>query len=258
MNMAKRTMTELHCHILPGIDDGAKDLECSLALLREEKKQGVESIVFTPHFNIDKISVEDFVAARNNAYQKLAENEEFQAMNFSTKLASEVYFSVSLDKAKLDDLCFGDTDYILVEFPFHFKPHGMMYMIDNVINRGYTPIIAHVERYDYVSKDPTILYDLVERGCLAHVNAEVLIKNSSKSSLPMKYIKWGLVHFICTDCHSIEKRPPNIEQGYSIVKNKLGEKYYETLTENAKRVFNGKRIDLSEIKRPRNFLGTWI
>jgi len=52
MNMAKRTMTELHCHILPGIDDGAKDLECSLALLREEKKQGVESIVFTPHFNI--------------------------------------------------------------------------------------------------------------------------------------------------------------------------------------------------------------
>ena len=74
--MAK-TMTELHCHILPGIDDGAKDLECSLALLREEKNQGVESIVFTPHFNFEKISIEDFVTARENAYRQLSENEEF-------------------------------------------------------------------------------------------------------------------------------------------------------------------------------------
>ena len=253
-----RMMTELHCHILPGIDDGAKDLECSLELLREEKKQGIKSIVFTPHFNIDKISVEDFVSARNGAYQKLAENKEFQEMNFSIKLASEVYFSVSLDNAKLEDLCFGDSDYILIEFPFHFKPHGLMYMIDNVINRGYTPIIAHVERYDYISKDPTILYELVEKGCLAHVNAEVLIRNSSKSSLPMKYIKWGLVQFICTDCHSIEHRPPNMEKGLSIVKDKLGEEYFEKLIENAERVFNGKRVDLSEIKKPRNFFGSWI
>ena len=121
-----------------------------------------------------------------------------------------------------------------------------------------TPIIAHVERYDYVSKDPTILYDLVERGCLAHVNAEVLIRDSSKSSLPFKYIKWGLVHFICSDCHSIEKRPPNIEQGYSIIRKKLGEDYFDMLTGNAERVFNGKRIDLSEIKKPRNFFGSWI
>jgi len=255
--MAK-TMTELHCHILPGIDDGAKDLDSSLALLREEKKQGVDSIVFTPHFNFEKISVEDFVAIRENAYRQLANNEEFQKMNFSTKLASEVYFSANLDSADLEPLCFGGNEYILIEFPFHFKPHGIMNMIDNVINRGYTPIIAHVERYDYVSKDPTILYDLVERGCLAHINAEVLIRNSSKSSLPMKYIKWGLVQFICTDCHSIERRPPNIEQGYEIVRKKLGDEYFNILSENAKRVFDGKKIDLSEIKRPRNFLGSWI
>ena len=253
-----RTMTELHCHILPGIDDGAKDIECSLALLREEKKQGVESIVFTPHFNIDKISVEDFVKARNNAYQKLSENEEFKKMNFSTKLASEVYFSVSLDKANLDDLCFGSSDYILIEFPFHFKPHGLTYMIDNVINRGYTPIIAHVERYDYVSKDPTILYDLVERGCLAHVNAEVLIRDSSKSSLPFKYIKWGFVHFLCTDCHSIDRRPPNLEQGYDILKKKMGSECVDMMLENAQYIFKGQPIDLPDIKKPKSFLGNWI
>lgn len=253
-----RKMSELHCHILPGIDDGAKDLESSLALLREEKKQGVDSIVFTPHFNIDRTSVEDFVSARNQAYQMLLENREFQEMDFSTKLAAEVYFSVSIDNVKLDDLCFGDTEYILIEFPFHFKPLGLDYMIDNVINLGYTPIIAHVERYDYISKDPTILYDLVEKGCLAHVNAEAIIRNSSKSSLPMKYIKWGLVHFICSDCHSIKNRPPNIEQGYSIIKDKLGERYFENLTKNAELVFSGKGIDLPEIKKPKNFLGLWI
>lgn len=253
-----RKMNELHCHILPGIDDGAKELDRSLALLREEKKQGVDSIVFTPHFNLDKMSIEDFVKARNQAYQQLSENEEFQKMNFSTKLAAEVYFSVSLDNAKLDDLCFGDTDYILIEFPFHFKPHGLTYMVDNVINRGYIPIIAHVERYDYMIKDPMFLYDLVEKGCLAHINAETLIRYSSKNSMPMKYIKWGLVHFLCSDCHSIHRRPPNLEQGYAIVKEKLGSQYYEKLTNNAECVFNGKRIDLSEIKKPKNFFGSWI
>lgn len=255
--MAKK-MIDLHCHILPGIDDGAKDLDCSLALLREEKKQGVGSIIFTPHFNIEKKSVEDFVSARNQAYQKLLGNEEFKAMNFSVKLAAEVYFSVSLGEMDLDKLCYGDTNYILIEFPFHFKPHGLMNTIDNVINRGYTPVIAHVERYDYVSKDPNILYDLVSRGCLAHINAETLISNSSKSSMPMKYIKWGLVHFLCTDCHSIEKRPPNLEQGYTMLRKKLGRDYYDALTENAEDVFHGDSIDLSEIIKPKKFLGSWI
>ena len=253
-----RKMTDLHCHILPGIDDGAKNIDCSLALLREEKKQGVGAIMFTPHFNIEKISVADFVERRNNAYRILCENEEFQDMNIATKLAAEVYFSVTLDKEDLDGLCFGDSNYILIELPFHFKPHGLSYAIDNVINRGFTPILAHVERYDYVAKDPMILYDLISKGCLAHINAETLISSSSKSSMPMKYIKWGFVHFLCTDCHSIDRRPPNLEQGYDILKKKMGSECVDMMLENAQYIFKGQPIDLPDIKKPKSFLGNWI
>lgn len=254
-----RKMIDLHCHILPGIDDGAKDLECSLSLLREQKRQGVQSIMFTPHFNREKKSVEEFVALRDAAYRKLIENEEFQSMNISVKTAAEIYFAANLDQMDLSKLSYGDSNYVLLELPFHFKPHGLMYVVDNVLNRGYIPIIAHVERYDYIAKEPDILYELAEKGCLAHINAETLIKDSSKSSMPMKYIKWGLVHFLCTDCHSMEKRPPKLEEAYSILEKKLGQDYCDDMLENAACVFNGEPLDLTDnIRKPKKFLGSWI
>lgn len=179
-------------------------------------------------------------------------------MNISVKKAAEVYFSVSLDTAELDSLCYGDSKYILIEFPFFFKPHGLTYMIDNVLNRGYIPILAHVERYDYIRQDPTLLYELVKKGCLAHINAAALLHGKASISMPLKYIKWGLVHFLCSDCHSIDKRPPDLEAGYELVRKKLGEECCDRLINNSLQVFNGEKIDVHEINKPKNVLGVWF
>lgn len=250
--------TDLHSHILPGIDDGAKNIEESLSLLCEARKQNIGQIVFTPHYNADRTSVGNFIRSRNESLKLLTECEKFKELGLSYRVGSEVYYSVSLADCDLSDLCFSGTNYILIELPTQIKPHGLKYTLDNVINRGFIPIIAHIERYSYIMNNPSILYDLVERGCLAHINAEVLTKNDSRSALVLKLIKWGIVQLICSDCHSIKKRPPDLAIGYSVIEKKLGKKYARRLEENSSVVFDNGIVDLQDIKKPMNFLGTWI
>lgn len=251
-------MIDLHCHILPGIDDGAKNVDDSLALLRGEKAQGVNSIMFTPHFYADRGNLDKFIEKRSRSLKMLTEADEFKELGIMAKVGAEVYFSVSLADSELDGLCFTGTNYILIELPVEIKPGGLMYTLENVINRGYTPIIAHVERYAYISKDPMLLYDLIVNGCLAHVNASAVLSRGKMSAMALKYIRWGIVQFVCSDCHSMKRRPPNLGEALSKIEKNLGRQYAEQLINNSERIFGGDSVDLSEVKKPRKVFGTWI
>ena len=81
-------MIDMHCHILPGIDDGAKTVDDSMALLREEKNQGIKKIVFTPHFNPERQNFDHFLAAREDSYRRLRSAEGFEELKMETKLDS--------------------------------------------------------------------------------------------------------------------------------------------------------------------------
>ena len=251
-------MIDLHCHILPGIDDGAADVTEALKLLHEEQSQGVNKVVFTPHYNSDKIKLSDFLSYRELSLKLLSENDGFKKINVSFKVGAEVYFSVSLADSEIERLCFSDTKYILIELPVQIKPNGLMYTIDNVINRGYIPIIAHVERYSYIAEDPIILYDLVAKGCLAHINASAVLRKGAVCFTALRYIKWGLVQLICSDCHSMKKRPPNLEKAFSAIEDSLGKRYAEKLIANGEKVFNGGCIDFSDLKKPKKVFGKWL
>lgn len=250
-------MIDLHTHILPGIDDGARCVDDSLILLREQNQQGVNSVVFTPHFRSDKKAYEDFIEDRINSLNLLIESKEFKSMNMSIKVGAEVYFSVNLANMQLDALCFSGTRYILIELPVNFMPSGLTYTLNDILNKGYVPIIAHVERYPYIVKNPLILYDLVDRGCLAQVNAATLLNKGDAYSMALKFIKWGLAQFLCSDCHSMKGRPPNLKDGLSIVKKRLGKQYSECLIYNAENVFKDKTLDSLSIEKPKKILGSW-
>ena len=116
-------MTDLHCHILPGIDDGAKDTAVSLELLRREYEDGVRNIAFTSHFNSERTTVEAFTAKRQAAFEQLTAALEGQPMQFDFKLGAEVFFSPGLCELDTRALCMGDTAYLLLEFPTTHKPH---------------------------------------------------------------------------------------------------------------------------------------
>ena len=90
-------MIDLHCHILPSIDDGAKNTEISLSMLKEQKKQGVQAIAFTPHFNFSRIDVDEFVEVRQKSYEKLMAVPGVSDLGIKFKLGCEIYFSTKLN-----------------------------------------------------------------------------------------------------------------------------------------------------------------
>lgn len=153
-------MTDLHCHILPNIDDGAKDVSISLRLLEKEYADGVRNIAFTSHFNSEWTTPDAFLQKRAAAYETLtaALPTGPEAMQFRFKLGCEVYFSPKLCELDAKALCIGDTSYMLVEFPTTHKPHFIRQTFALLQEQGVLPLIAHIERYPYVLEDPTLLY----------------------------------------------------------------------------------------------------
>ncbi len=250
-------MTDLHCHILPGIDDGAKTVNDSIKLLQMELNQGVNAVVFTPHFDIRETSIAPFIQKRAESYSTLVNYKDFNTLGLSTKLGAEVFFSVDLIDTDLTDLCIEDTEYVIIELPVTAKPVGLTNALSAVINNGFTPILAHVERYPYITENPQILYNLVSNGCLAQVNAYTVNNNRRLAKIVYKYIKWGLVQIISSDCHSVEKRPPNTAQACRILENNLGKEYLNWMKKNSNKIFDGKFVDLPVLYKPQKFFGIW-
>lgn len=149
-------MTDLHCHILPNIDDGAKDVSISLRLLEKEYADGVRNIAFTSHFNSEWTTPDAFLQKRAAAYETLtaALPTGPEAMQFRFKLGCEVYFSPKLCELDAKALCIGDTSYMLVEFPTTHKPHFIRQTFALLQEQGVLPLIAHIERYPTSSKTP--------------------------------------------------------------------------------------------------------
>ena len=250
-------MVDLHCHILPEIDDGAKTLKDSIELLKLEKAQGVKSVALTSHFDIEKISLEDFCALRNESLELLKSADEFFEIGITVKTGAEVYYSPKLYNTELSPLCIEDTDYILVELPVSSKPYELSNVLQNILSCGYTPILAHIERYPYFAENPLLLYELIMDGCLAQVNAKSIICAGNISAISMKYLKWGLAQIICSDCHSVEHRSPNTEEALNQIARKLGNDYFEWIKKNCNDIFNNKSVDLSSIQKPKKIFGFW-
>ena len=251
-------MIDMHCHILPGIDDGSPDAAESMRMLQEERRQGVDKIVFTPHFNPERQPLEDFLAARADSFERLQAADGFAALGLETKLGAEIFFFMRLMEMELAKLAFEGTNYLLVEFPFTTRPYGVTRTMQYLIERGYTPILAHVERYEFFTNDPIQLYDLVMMGCVAQVNAWAVVSGTSVRGVSaLQYINWEMAHIISSDAHSMERRPPNTLAAYQLVEKKLGVQYKDWLIKNSMNIFQNKYFDDPIVHKPKKFLGKW-
>lgn len=250
-------MTDLHCHILPKMDDGSKDVETSIKLLQMEKEQGVEKIVFTPHFHCDDESVDSFLERRGASFKSLIEFGDVDLLSsFDIKFGAEVYFSPTLYNVDLESLCFTDTSYLLLELPFTMKPQFLRETLYDIASSGITPIIAHVERYPYILEDITQIYDWVEAGYVVQTNASTLVKADKTASLIRKLVSWDLIHAISSDTHSEHKRPPCMSDALAAVNSKLGEDIENRLIQNGDYIFDNYELSLNPYL-PRKILGKW-
>lgn len=237
-------MIDLHTHILPDIDDGARDVETSLALIKAEKEQGVKEIVFTPHYYGKKTSPEKFLENRQLAFEKIANKID----GVKLRLGAETYFDEMkiVSNSELCKLAIENTKYILLELPFtkSWSEKLIFHLRDFILATDYTPIIAHVERYPAVRKNPAYLSLLSDLGCLFQVNTKAFTSRQTKS-LAFAMLKKGYISCLGTDTHNLTDRAPDLAQTRALLEEK-GE------SERLKKIFGVMRdiLDGKEVKTP--------
>ncbi len=236
--MKINNLIEMHCHILPGIDDGAKDVQTSLKMIERLKEQGVETIVLTSHFYSDTMSLEDFLAKRDNAMAELTT----ALPDGSPRLipAAEVYISDYLfNYDSLDKLKIGNSDYVLIEHPFssEFSQKDYNRLSNLYCDYGVKPILAHIERYKALMDNPKKIDGLLDLGCLTQVNISSFFyeHHSTKKKL-FKLLKSGRISLIGSDCHNMTSRPPEYADGISAIIKKCGDEIITELMNRAKRI----------------------
>ena len=240
-------MIEVHCHVLPGIDDGAKNVEESIGLLKLLKKQGVSSVVLTPHFYPDDSSLEEFLACRDKSFFELqtgikAMEGQGEELNLPLILASETLISKTLlSYESILPLCIGDTRYLMFELPYTDEWSGSIFrLIDKLISKfGITPIIAHIERYEPVRRKPDKIIDvLLDIGCVLQMNIGTVV-NRSDRRYGLKLIKKGYIDLVGSDCHNLSNRAPQYDEFQAIVERKLGKDYIKIWNEAAEEILKG-------------------
>lgn len=231
-------MIDIHTHILPFMDDGARDLDEAIKMLESFKLQQVYTAICTPHFDPTKISIEEFVAKREKALLAL-KGSKITLISGSETCFHDLLYQYS----ELDPLCISNTKYLLLELPYQsqWSKHDFE-CIEKLINLfRIIPIIAHIERYNYLWKSKKNIKELMNLGCVIQINAYTIIDKKQRRKA-LRYIKKGLIDVIGSDCHNTYKRPPNLKEAFDIIEKKLGSFYCDILHQNTKSIIKGRMI----------------
>lgn len=198
------SFVDFHIHILPGMDDGAKTVSDSLAMLRLSAQQNIRRLIATPHFYPAAETPDDFLRRRDRAVTELlrADMQEDVTLYVGAEVAYYQGIGISDQVSKL---CISGTSYILVEMPFERWTDTVLSDLFSMRRKlGLTPIVAHIERY-LPMQEKNIVPILNEENVLIQTNAEHLEKRAVA-----KLFRRGLVHLIGSDAHNLTDRVPNI------------------------------------------------
>ena len=215
-------MIDLHTHILQGMDDGAKNLEESIKLLRMEIDSGVHTVALTPHCRPNAATLKSFLKKRKAAYRLLLAEVKKQKLPINLILGAEVVYSPELLEIDIDELCFENTKAILIELPMTLYPQLIKNVFYELLIKGYTPLIAHTERYPYFANHPELLEELVNMGAAVQINAGPFTRRLQSKKRLFNLISEEMVHVIATDTHGVEIRPPKLGAAVKIIEKKLG------------------------------------
>lgn len=242
-------MIDFHNHIIFDVDDGAQDIEQSIKMLKEAQEAGITDVILTPHY------MEEYYEVGTKAIAKRMEiiNQEIEKNNINIKLhqSNEVYITsniINLLKNERVSTVAG-SKYVLMETPMLQVPMNFRQIIYDLKSNGYIPVIAHPERYEYIQKNPQIVYDLIQDGVLFQSNIGSIIGiygNDAKKTVK-KLLKHKMVHFIGTDTHRPNSIYPKVEKALKKLNKIVPEDELEKITcENAKCVLENKDIDIPE------------
>lgn len=226
-------MTDIHSHIIPFVDDGSEDINQSIQMIKSAAENGVNNIVCTPHY---RKPFTRSVSSIKRYFEELKKAVKEAKIPINLYLGQEIYVDDETDESELirngTVLTVNDTDAVLIEFDFTI-PCNAEEIVYRIKRAGYTPIIAHVERYKYLSLED--VYGIKRCGGFIQVNASSLFgkPNGGNKRFVYKLFKEGFVDFVASDVHF--GRENYLGKAYKKVKKKFGLDAAEvTFNENAK------------------------
>lgn len=212
-------MKDIHTHIIPCVDDGSPNLETSINMIKHEISIGVDTIICTPHHILHRYEATVEVIKERFNFLK----EEVERLNLPIKLylGQEICYShrediIAMLKAG-QLLTLNNTNRVLLEFSFTREPEDVLDVIYNFSVNGYEVIIAHVERYEWMTYDKVVA--LKNEGALIQVNSNSYLGMTTwkEKRFVKKLLKNGLVDYVASDTHSF--RPSTLDKSYKKIKN---------------------------------------
>lgn len=237
---------DIHQHVLPGVDDGARDLERTLDMLRICQQEEIDTVIATPHFDrcryrSEKTDLPSLIEKVNDACTR-------EGIAVKVLLGAEVFCEPGiyqrLNVGKIPTLA--GSRYVLMEYGYEESFSEIQKNVQRLAEDGFTAILAHAERYECIRKNPDYLLELKEDfRTLVQVNASDLAGESGfwMGRFCQKLLKKDFIDFIATDAHSTSGRPPLIQKCVQYVISKKGQDYAEKIFwNNPQQVILNKRL----------------
>jgi len=227
-------MIDTHCHIIPGIDDGARDMDAALALLAMAEADGTTRMVLTPHIQFGRFDnthadIQHRLIALQQAAHEAGIGIELRAAA-EVRLDSEILSLVAQKTLPF----YGEHDgqhFMLLELPHNSIPPGSDALVKYLRSNNITPVIAHPERNRALLERPNLIQQFVRLGCWFQVTAGSITGQFGRDSkaLAEQYLQQGIINIIASDCHNTDYRPPILSNAYQAVVDLLGVEAAQTL-----------------------------
>tara|TARA_B100001250_G_scaffold52689_1_gene41046 strand:- start:4174 stop:4926 length:753 start_codon:yes stop_codon:yes gene_type:complete len=240
-------MIEFHNHVIPKIDDGSKNIEMSIDMIRKAHVEGTTCIINTVHYQHPRI--EDKSLDEINLQKSLLEKElEKEKIPISIISSAEVYFSDNLHEIIENPITTIAKKYMLIEFPTNLSPNGMKDVFFELQVRNIYPIIAHPERYSFVEKNPDIVKKWINKDYMIQINSGSIVGDfgSRMQKLAFSLIRDNSCHLIGSDAHNNKDRNFCLKKSLEIVQKKFGDRNIEIINNNLNSLINGN--DLKRIQ----------
>lgn len=230
-------MTDTHSHILFNIDDGSNNIEESIAILKEMAEVGFKHVILTPHY-IEGTEYSVTNEEKDIRFALLEKRIKEENLDITIHLGNEIFLHNNLIASIEGAKCYGlnKSNYLLVELPFHNQIRGLIDILYEFKVKGYTPIIAHPERYTYLQDNPDLVDKLKEEGTLFQCNYSSILGYYRKDAERlMKYmLKKHYVDYLGTDIHHINKA--FVLDNFDKIKKNIikitGDEYFNEIMEN--------------------------
>lgn len=253
-------MIDIHCHILPGIDDGAKTIYDSIDMAKEAVREGITTIIATPHhknnqYENEKLDILDRVTELNQTL-----SQEGIPLTILPGQEVRIYGEIIEDYLSGGKILpLNETNYLFIEFPSGSVPRYAERLFYELQTEGLIPIIVHPERNQEIIENPNLLYKFVNNGALSQVTAGSLTGYFGKKikKFSEQLIEADLTHFIASDAHNIHNRTFKMAEAMDTVEKKYGIDMVYLFRENAELLAQGKNVykEIPQQVQRKKFLG---